>query len=297
MKLLKRIRTAYWFARGALASSKGEYERAAVYLDRSVAAGKATGAISAYRALHLMLAGRRDESLSAFREIAASAEPGGTSAKYARAYAQMFVAYFDDHLIEADRIAAELKHIDGPKTLLPPMDRPSLVAANSLLEAMGVQDVDPLSFRDERSGVRWMEAVKAYSNGEPAKALEHIEQAEAVRAATPAQKALKGGLLIHLKRPDDADQIFGEVISELAGANGIDERYILLFCELHRPSNGGSNDPQLLAQASQLRAQSSLSDFLPLDLLDEGRIQTHFRDLNRAYGNIIIRPGEAKTSL
>ncbi len=217
MKLFKRMRGSYWLARGALAASKGEHERAAIYLDRSVAAGEATHVTRAYRAFNLMLAARREESRAAFRGLVSSTAPASPRAEYARAYARMVLAYLDDDLMVADRLAAELKNMDGPKALLPPLDSPSLVAANGLLHDMGIGDADPLGFREERSGVCWMQAVKAYSGGQYEESLEHIEQAEAVRAATPAQKALKAGLLTHLEQAEEAQRIFDEVISELAG--------------------------------------------------------------------------------
>jgi tetratricopeptide (TPR) repeat protein len=252
-----------------------------------------------------MLAGRRDESLAAFREIVASTATDTPKSDYARTYSRMVVAYFDDELGEADRLAVELKNLDGPRTLLPPLDRPSILAANAILERMKLHDADPLGFRDEQSGVRWMQGVKAYSKGEFSKALEHMEQAEAIRPATSAQKALKAGLLINLDRVDEAEQIFGEVISELSGAEGTDERYIRLFCELHRPSNNGSDRSRLLAQLGELHAQTSVSNFLPVETSetsetfetsDSSAIEAHFKRVQGAYGSAIIRPGRAKMS-
>lgn len=277
---------AYAFAR------TGHYERALHYFDRALVKRQST-VVSAYRAMALLLLGRKPDYNVAIRQVADALQSTKPDSEYARLYAQMIVAYLDDKLALADQLAIKLRDSEcgrDVKELLLPMERPSLLAADSLLKAFGVEGGDPLEFRREDTGVHWMAAAKAYADLNCEQALEHVRRAEAAHPASPAQLVLKAALLLHLGQADPADTILEEVISSVENASSADERYLWLFCQIYRPSNEGNDKGHLLREAQALASESALRHFFPLDWSTPGGIKSHFDGLRAAYPNITVRP-------
>ena len=233
--------------------------------------------------------GRRAEARSAFRDLANSEKFDNRNDEYARLYAQMYVSYLEDDLIEADRLARELNRLDcrpAVKRLLIAHERPSLLAADSLLSSLRIKEADPLGFRDEGSGVHWMNAVEAYSKEQFAEALDKIEQATVIRAPNSSQRAVKASILLHLDRAEEASPILKKIREELNCPSGVDEHYLRLICEVYLPSVDASASEQALKDVRALEPESDLRHFLAVGDDDEvASLKAYFKSLRAAYEN------------
>lgn len=266
MNPVKVFLSRWWCAAGYAAARQGDDKRALERFDRSLRF-RDTFLVRAFRAMVLMALGRSIEARREFM-LVAQAPSNSANVEYARLYAQTFLAYVESRHAEADRFWNRLNQIEcdpNVKNILIPFPRPSQLAAESMLKRMGVENGDPLGFRDASSGLHWINAVRAYAAAEFDKALTHVNAAEAAMAPSPAQRALKAGLLANLGRAAEADMLLDELIEELGGADLVDERYIRLYSQYHRSEPDSADKLALFAQAYSLASQTALRVFLPIE--------------------------------
>lgn len=294
MKLRNAVLSRWWHMKGYLAARQGDYDRAQHHFERALQYRQST-LTRAYRAMVLSLLGRSADARAEFRCVASAVPSASPNAEYARLYAQMFVAYLEDRLIEADLIAEQLRQSDchpGVRELLFPIERPSLLAADSQLESMGMVGADPMGFRDAHSGVHWMKAVEAYAKRDFDQAIAQVSEAEAASPASPAQRALKAGILANLGRNEEAYVLFDGLVDELEQATSVDESYICLFCQCHRPATATKDRAALLDRAIALSSQTPLRYFLPIgpnEPIDFGQAKFHLQTARNAYASTTIK--------
>ena len=147
VKLIHQFVYAYLNTSGWAAMRRGEYTRALEYFDRAACRRKPTPVLNGYRAMALMLDGQKEASRAAFRELAAAAKSDNPNDEYARLYARMYVAYIDNDLAEADRMAVEMEGIPclrSVKSILIPISRPSELATDAPYDADAGLDVQQI---------------------------------------------------------------------------------------------------------------------------------------------------------
>lgn len=270
--MVSAILSKWWLAAGYFAARTGDHDQALNYFDRADRATPGNPLVAGYRAIVLVRMRRGAEAEPAFRALAKNDKFDNPNYEYARLFAKMYVAYLEDKLVEADRLAAEMSRIDcrpTVKDLLTPIGRPSLLAANSRLSDFGIGEADPIAFRDDRTGVHWMKAVEAYSAGNLAEALAIIDEASAIRAPTSAQRAVTAAILLHFGRADEAASILREIRDQLGSPSDVDERYLRLFCDVYVPSVDVSSHARAVKEARELQPESDLRHFLAIGDDDE----------------------------
>lgn len=211
----------------------------------------------------------------------------------------MWLAVLEDDLIGADACFAQLQSGEKPRQSvrrwLPSHRRPSIVSGESMLENLGLAGSDPLEFLDEPTGAHVLMAFDAYVAKRYDDALRHLGDAATIGPLNPGQRTLEGVCLLNLDRTDEADRVLADVVTGLASCDALDDIYLRLFCQLHRPSAPAAGRASIRAQAKALERSAALRNFFPVgdevdsaQAFDAQAVKSHFTALRAPYPSRLL---------